>query len=455
MPFQRLRSKAAAAPGGARSRDVFRNMRVLATGSGLAKLVALLLTPVVARIYSPEAFGSFAIFLAATTMATPFTSLRYSAALPLPRRDDTAVNLLACCLALLLACCLLLALVLALASAPLFEAFGAGALAPFWPLFVLSVALAGGYEILTSWSVRARSFRRIAKAEITMSMVGGLCKIALAFAALARLGLVLGHLLGQACSVALLLRGAVADMARHRRRIGRRHMLRVLVRYADFPRYRFASQILLLLSAQLPIFLVGAQYGAAVAGQLGLAFTVMAIPVTLLVQTTAQAYYAEIARIGRNDPAGIAQLSRSIAKKLLLLGIAPTLVLVFGSPVLFRLLFGPQWGQAGVFSSALAIYLLAQFVSNPLSNVLNVLHRQRLNLVLDAVRAFVSALVLLAGAALDWPATQTVYAFAIGLALYYCLHLFCVFSCLSAEVRKKKSVPERPAHGNEPPGGLV
>lgn len=436
LPFQRLWAKAVAGDDGARSHAVFRNMLVLATGSGAAKLVALLLTPVVARIYAPETFGSFAIFLAATTMATPFTSLRYSAALPLPRHEGTAVNLLVSCLALLLVVCLLLAGVLAFAAAPLFAAVGVGGLAPFWPLLVLSVALAGGYEILTSWTVRARGFRRIAKAEVAMSLVAGLGKIALAFATLARLGLVLGHLAGQACSVALLLRGAVADIARQRRRIGRRQMLRVLARYADFPRYRFASQILLLLSAQLPIFLLGAQYGAATAGQLGLAFTVLAIPVTLLVQTTAQAYYAEIARMGSRDPAGIARLSRAIARRLLLLGLAPTLVLVFGSPALFRLLFGPQWGQAGAFASVLAIYLLAQFVSNPLSNVLNVLHRQRLNLALDGLRALASAAVLCAGSWLAWSPQSTVAAFSIAMACYYALHIAVVFDLLHGAVAR-------------------
>lgn len=417
--------------------SIFKNMLILASGSGAAKAIAFLFTPLITRIYSPEDFGLFTIFLAATTLATPLTSLRYSAALPLPKRIDIASNLLAACFSILLITCIFFSAILFFFSTPLFSFFSASGLEKIWPFLILSIALAGSYEILCSWAVRSKSFKKIAKTEITISTTGSLLKLLLSALDFTKTGLIFGHLLGQAAGVSILANNAWSQVNQYRHRINIRNIILVLKRYIDFPKYRFASQIFLSFAAQAPIFFISAQQGPSVAGQLGLAFTVLAIPITLLVQTTAQAYYAEIAQIGQNKPEEIKAISRSIAKKLFILGLPPTIILILGGPILFTTIFGSHWHQAGVFSSMLAIYLLAQFVSNPLSNALNVLNRQKLNLVLDATRATISCGVFIASQILNLSPESSILIYSISLAAYYLINISTIFKALNTSIEQK------------------
>ena len=203
--IRRLLQRLAGGHGTATS-DVFRHMLVLATGSGAAKAISLFITPVITRLYTPDQYGLYVLFMASIALLTPLATLRYSAALPLPQRDGTAVALLLACLTLLTLFMLLLASLFAAYSERLFALFSAQALAPFWPLLVAAIAIAGLYEILTNWSLRKRDFRVIAKAEVSQSVLGGMLKIGFALAALQRVGLFIGHIVAQAAACLLLAR---------------------------------------------------------------------------------------------------------------------------------------------------------------------------------------------------------------------------------------------------------
>ena len=79
---------------GGASGGVFRGMLVLATGSGIGKIIGIAAIPILTRIYAPEDFGVLAVFTALVTIHAPLVTLRYVLALPLPRHDGVAFNLL-------------------------------------------------------------------------------------------------------------------------------------------------------------------------------------------------------------------------------------------------------------------------------------------------------------------------------------------------------------------------
>lgn len=419
--------------GGARSdRDVLRHMLTLATGAGVGKLVGIAAIPLITRLYGPEAYGLFSLLLAGTTLASPFVTLRYVSAILLPRQAGQAQALVLACFGLLVLSCTLMGVGFALWGDTLFGAVGAARLGDVWPLLLGSIALAGSHEILSAWASRHKRFRQIALAEVGMSVSGSTAKVLIQAATPLSGGLLIGHLVGQAWGCVALGRAWWGELrargtATAWRQAARwRRMGALLRRHADFPRYRAPAQVLLVVSSQSPVFFAAALWGADVAGQLGLAFTVLAMPVSLLVQTTAQAYYAEIARIGPGDPARLHALSVGIARKLALLGAVPSLVLLVGAPTLFPWVFGARWADAGVFAATLSVYLVAQFVSNPLTQALNVLGRQRLFLWFDGVRAALTLGAFGVGVALDLTPFFTLGLYSAGLAAYYGLNAWTV-----------------------------
>src|SRR5690606_11727504 len=80
---------------------LWRGTLTLLAGSGAGRIIAVLSMPVLTRLYGPEDFGVLALFTALTGMLVPVATLRYVLALPLPRKDGVAINLLALNLGLL------------------------------------------------------------------------------------------------------------------------------------------------------------------------------------------------------------------------------------------------------------------------------------------------------------------------------------------------------------------
>lgn len=89
-----LRSRISARLFGGTSGGVFRGMMTLALGSSIGRVIGIASIPVLTRLYSPADFGVLAVFTALVAILAPLVTLRYALALPLPRHDGVAMNLL-------------------------------------------------------------------------------------------------------------------------------------------------------------------------------------------------------------------------------------------------------------------------------------------------------------------------------------------------------------------------
>src|SRR5690554_1776955 len=105
------------------SGGVFRGMLTLALGSGIGRLIGIALIPVLTRIYTPDDFGVLAVYTALVAILAPLVTLRYVLALPLPRHDGMALNLLALSTLLMLALTTVVGLALLFGGAPLLSVF--------------------------------------------------------------------------------------------------------------------------------------------------------------------------------------------------------------------------------------------------------------------------------------------------------------------------------------------
>ena len=80
------------------------NVLTLMTGSTLSQSIPIAISPILTRIYTPEDFGVYAIFLAIVTILGTIISGRYELAIMLPKKDEDAINIFA--LGLVITICL-------------------------------------------------------------------------------------------------------------------------------------------------------------------------------------------------------------------------------------------------------------------------------------------------------------------------------------------------------------
>ena len=84
--------------------EFYHNVLTLMTGSTLSQSIPIAISPILTRIYTPEEFGVYAIFLAIVTIFGTIISGRYELAIMLPKKDEDAINIFA--LGLVITICL-------------------------------------------------------------------------------------------------------------------------------------------------------------------------------------------------------------------------------------------------------------------------------------------------------------------------------------------------------------
>lgn len=365
---------------------VFRGMATLATGRVLAKGVGVISIPIITRLYSPEDFGVMAVFTALIAVLLPVLTLRYVIAVPLPRNDTLAVNLVALSFGLMCIFVSAIAVALAVWAEDLLSLFAMETLATWWWLIVIGLIGAGGYEILNLWATRKRNYKIIARTGVTQSVSGALVKIALGFSGIGAIGLLVGQVFAQSGGIITMIREFRRDFLNGISGIQWTRIKLLAARHSGFPIYRLPSQILLVFAQRAPILLAAILYDAQSTGQLALAFTVIALPLNLFGQSLGKAMYGEAAAIGKRDPSKILRLAVGTQKRLFLLGAGPTILLILFGSDLFQLFFGEEWKPAGIFASIMAFYLLFQFTSAPLMQLLNIFDGQKVFLLINIIR---------------------------------------------------------------------
>ena len=139
-----------------------RHVLTLLTGTGLAQLIALAAAPLLSRLYTPEDFGVFALYLSVVSLLAILATGRYELAIVLPEDDDDARHLLALAL--------LISLVVSAASLGLVLLFGLPLLNYLAPAFMAQRV--GGFTL--TWLILGVLFFPyvwiIARLFITRSM---------------------------------------------------------------------------------------------------------------------------------------------------------------------------------------------------------------------------------------------------------------------------------------------
>jgi len=298
----------------------------------------------------------------------------------------------------------------------------------YWWLVPIAFAGTGLYELLSGWAIRKKEFNPLAKTKVWQKIIGDVVKVSFGFIGIRPLGLLIGYILNQAGGIIRLFKDLKKHFVNNVRYISKKRIIFFSKRYSDFPKYRIPSQFLLNLSAKAPLLYFAWHFGADTTGQIGLATMMLSLPISLIGYTTGKAYYAEIATIGKRMPDKIFKITKNVARKLFLFSIIPFSVILFFGPVIFEIVFGVKWYEAGVFASILSPYLLTQFIYSPISEgILSVFEKQSMVLLIEISRVLMTFFVFFISFLMKWTPNYTLILYSIGLSLHYFFATYLVF----------------------------
>lgn len=363
----------------------FRNVVILAGGTALGQAIVVAISPLLTRLYSVEDFGIFSVYISILSMVAVIAGLRYELAIPLPAEDEDARDLLVVALGITLSATIVFGIALLVLSDTLIEVINVPGLRDYLWALPIGFFFVGTSQIFIYWGVRKAAFREVASSRVGQGIGSASSQIVLGSFRVGAIGLLIGDVMGRLASTALMLWSFRKEIFQERPpRLG--SIRAVAVRYRRFPQVSSIASLINSAGLRLPTILLAAFFGPQVAGWFGLSLQVIGAPVSLIGRSVAQVYYAEAAEAVKRDVGELRRLLLSTTARLSLMALVPTIILGLAGPRLFAIVFGDQWGQAGVFGRVLSVMFLFQFAISPVSQTLNIMERQELQLIWDILR---------------------------------------------------------------------
>jgi O-antigen/teichoic acid export membrane protein len=369
----------------------------LVTGTTLAQIIVVLTSPLLTRLYGPEAFGFYALFASITGILGVIACMRYELAIMLPKTDEEAANLLGLCFLCVAVVSGLTIPALYFGGDALLSLLRAPGLGPYLILVPPFVFVSGVFLALNDWNSRTKHFGRLSVARVTSSLATTGTQLGAGFAGHATGGSLIGaNLVGVSVSTGVL-GGQIwrDDHALLRRSISWRGMVGGLKRYKNFPLIDSGSALLNAVSWQLPAFLLAAFFSPVVVGFYALGMRLLQLPMSLIGGAIGQVFFQRAAEAHKSGD--LASLTQSIVEVLLKIIVFPVTLLAVVGPELFCFVFGENWGEAGLYVQILSIWIIFWFLYSPLSTIYLVLEKQKLGLVFHVVIFSTRLLSLLMG----------------------------------------------------------
>ncbi len=291
------------------------------------------------------------------------------------------------------------------------------------PLLVFAIAVT---QTAASWSNRKRRYGTLASGMVLQQ--GGTAGISLAsgLAGATQSGLVVGRLVGQLMSAGWLVAAVRVDWQAGMREVSWAGMKSALARYRQFPQFNLPYSLVGSASREFLVFALTLFHFTQHAGFYGLSRSgTRYAPVSFLSASLSQVFYREAAdSIGTP---GFEVLVERLMRSIVLVFTPAFVVLVFWGPMLFALVFGEQWREAGVYAATFAPAAYLFLFSSWPERLFEVAGRQRVSLIVQVSFDTVSVLVVFGLLSQGYGPLAALTAFTAVSCGYHCAYISAAF----------------------------
>lgn len=347
-------------------------VKILILGTAVGQGIYFLSTPLLTRLFSPEAFALFAIFTASVGVVSMAAAGRYDIAILASKKHARGTQLLVVSI--------LTSFVTVILSAAVICAFEVlsidveirrlGAVLYLVPLAIGLTAIISAFK---NYFLLSNRYQEVAIASVIQPAVTALTAVTLGVTLNIAEGLIVSMLAGVLVSLCYCY-------LTNRELIGaglRRYFLtsrRVALEYWRYPVIGGPSSVLNGVSLALPVMFLAKYYPIEVVGYYGLIVRVAYAPLGFITQSVSQIYTRRVSIILQDKVSPVGFVIQ-FGVLLIMISMPPMLVAYFYGADIFERLFGEEWRVAGELMKLLLPSILIKFVASTLSGAMVVAGR--------------------------------------------------------------------------------
>lgn len=358
------------------STDFLRNIFTLVSGTFLAQLIAILLQPILRRLYTPENFGVFAIYLSVVGILTSINALRYEMAIILPKEYKDATNVLILSLLSNFIISSLFFFIIIFFKNSFISILKFPVLYSHWFYFIpLSAFLYTFYQSLNYWLIRNKKFMASSINKVVRRGSEGFMQLTIGVFK-KPYGLLVGEIFGHILNIT----SGIFQISKYRfslSSVNSKGIIKVLKRYIEFPKFNAVPALMETSSYAMPLILVNILFSEEITGYFDLARVVLILPSALIATALYQVLFQKITEnINNRVP-----IFRDIYRiSFVLAGLASLMILIISiwGIELFGFIFSSTWTTAGSYSQVLVFGFAVRFIVDPLKVVFYALEKVKI-----------------------------------------------------------------------------
>jgi len=392
-----------------------RNVLTLMTGTTIAQAIPIAISPILTRIYTPEDFGVFALFIAIASIFGSIANGRYELAIMLPKKDEDAINIFALGIIITTTLSLFLLLIVVVFHDYFVTILNNEEIGTWLYFIPITVFFMGLFNLLNYFNNRKKYYKDLASATIIKSIILAVVQLSIGFFKQGAIGLISGQILSQMFANMRLLKNIIKDKVLISK-ISKVKIIALAKKYKKFPIYNTQHALINVFFSQMPIFILAKFFNSSTIGFYALSIRVVQTPITIVGNALANVLYEKIVYKRNNSQKYMSQIFKFLKRQIML-----AILLFIGIFLLsnyMEIIFGKNWSEVGLYIKLLIPWLFMVFIVSPLAFAINMTNNQEKGLYLEWVYGAIKLGSLLVGALYFNNVEKTLILFSVANALF-------------------------------------
>jgi O-antigen/teichoic acid export membrane protein len=347
------------------------------TGTTIAQAIPIAISPILTRIYTPEDFGMFALYMSVASILSVVATGRYELAIMLPKKDEDAINIVALSILISFFISLFSFLIVFFFNAQITNFLGNPKVS-MWLYFVpLTVLLTGVYQSFNYWSNRKKNYRRLALSRVVQSGTTASTNLGMGFNGFGSGGLILSSILGQGIATTVLGRLVWRDDKNGIYTIKKLKILALAKKYKKFPTWNLFSSFISTLRLNILVFFFSKFFLSSFLGFYYMADRMLRLPSSLFIAAFSDVFFQRISKLKTNNE--IFDVSKAYLFKLLFLLTVPYMIIILFLKDAVPFIFGEEWQELYLYMYVLSLPIFFNLLTTHFSKILMVISRQEVS----------------------------------------------------------------------------
>lgn len=345
------------------SRSEFsRNVLTLMTGTAFAQAIPILMSPILTRIFTPEEFGVFSIYMSVVFIIASFSCGKYELAIMLPKKKKDSLHLVV----LSIIMCSLVSIIsifpFTMYHSQIANFLKSEAVGNYLYFAPLSIFFIGCYQSLFYYYSRQRAYKQISISKIYQA--GSMAGINLSTGiTLGGAGsLVFAQIISQLIGITNLIKQPFKKLFHLQQNLTYKNLLSVAFEYKKFPLFFSFSYGLNTLAGNLTPFILAISFDLKLAGYYLIVQRAIVGPISIIAKSIGDVFFQKASH--QKD---CRKLYLVVSGGLFAIGLIPTIIIFFFSDMLFAFFFGEEWRPAGEIAQILIAMFFLSFTTTPVS----------------------------------------------------------------------------------------